>query len=191
MSPVCVTLPVTRSTSSATQTWTWRWSREGPAGLAVGAQARHGAHRVRDLAGHRDEARPARVHVGRRASAARRRLASRAHPARRHLRIRPLARRGPCIAVLRGLGVVPVRPRPRGCRRARRRHPRDPRTRARPRGPRLRSPVRGCRPWRWRRLRTSRDRPLGARHPDWVLLLDRWRLGPRVRRPRVATPPHR
>ena len=33
--------------------------------------------------------------------------------------------------------------------------------------------------------------PLGARHPDRVLLLDRWWLGTRVRRPRVATPPHR
>ncbi len=55
----------------------------------------------------------------------------------------------------------------------------------------LRSPVRRRRARRRRRLRPPRDRRPRARHPDRVLLFDRRRLGPGVRRPRVAAPPHR
>ena len=130
---------------------------------------------------------PLELRRGRRARTARPRLAACPHPARRHLRLRPLARRGARLAVLRRLGVVPVHPRPRGGRRTRRRHPGDPRTGARPRGARLRSPVRRCRPGRRRRLRPPRDRPPRAGDPDRVLLLDRRRLGADVRRPRLPT----
>ena len=80
---------------------------------------------------------------------------------------------------------LPVRPRPRGRRRTRRRHAGDPRTGARPRGSRLRSPVRRRRARRRRRLRPPRHRPSRTRHPDRVLLLDRRRLGAEVRRPRA------
>ena len=146
-------------------------------------------HRVGGVADRRDQARPAQLRGGRRTRAPRPRLAAGAHPSRGHLRVRPVARRGSCVAVLRRLGVVPVRPRPRGRRRTRRRHAGDPRTGARPRGSRLRSPVRRRRARRRRRLRPPRHRPSRTRHPDRVLLLDRRRLGADVRRPHLPAPP--
>ena len=99
--------------------------------------------------------------------------------------------RGPRLAYFDDWCQLPVRARPRGRRRARRRHPGRARTGARPRGPRLRAAVRRRRPRRRRRLRPPRHRPPRARHPDRVLLLDRRRLGARVRRPRQPAAPHR
>ena len=116
-------------------------------------------------------------------------LAAGAHPPRRHLRQRPVDDRGPRVDVLRRLGELPVRARPRGRRPARRRHARRARTGARPRGPRLRPAVRGRRAGRRRRLRPPRHRPPRARHPDRLLLLDRRRLGAVVLGPRHAAPP--
>ena len=110
------------------------------------------------------------------ARAARARLAPRAHAAGRDLRRRPVDDRGPRVDVLRRLGQLPVRARPRGRRRARRRHPGRARAGARPRGPRLRPAVRRRRARRRRRLRPPRHRRPRAGHPDRVLLLDGRRL---------------
>ena len=94
----------------------------------------------------------------------------------RDLRFRPLDDRGPRVDVLRRLGQLPVRARPRG------RRPLDDGTRVvlepvlghAARG--VPPAVRGRRSRRRRRLRPPRHRRPRPGHPDRVLLLDRRRL---------------
>ena len=85
---------------------------EGAPGLPLGAAPRPRPHRLGRVTDRRDEDRPARLRGRRRTRAPGPRLAAGAHPPRGHLRVRPVARRGSRIAVLRRLGVVPVHPRP-------------------------------------------------------------------------------
>ena len=119
------------------------------------------------------------------------RLASRQHPPVRHLRFGPVADRRTRVDVLRRLGELPVRARPRDRRLARRRDASDHRAGPRSRSARLRSPVRRRGARRRRRLRPPRHRRPRTRHPDRVLLLDGRRLGAAVRRPREPAASHR
>ena len=95
-----------------------------------------------------------------------------------HLRQRPVDGRGPRVDVLRRLGQLPVRARPRGRRPSSttaRRVVIEPVLGHAARG--FAPPFAGRRARRRRRLRPPRHRPPRARHPDRLLLLDRRRLG--------------
>ena len=130
-----------------------------------------------------------------------RRLVAPAAAAVGHLRVRPGHRRRAQLAYVRGHRQLPLRPRPRGGGRPRRRRHRPHRRDARPRGPGgdragagLRAPghrpgLRRVRARADRPLRAHRLRPAGPRAPDRLLRRHRRRVvDGRARGPRLPAP---
>ncbi len=127
--------------------------------------------------------------------AARARLGARPAAALRHLRLGPRDDRRQVVLLLLAAGLAPVRPRPRGGRRAPGRRRRPPaghpdRARTRPELPRPRPrPVRQLQDRPHRPLRPGHHRPRERRPADRLLRRHRRRLEQDVRRAPLAAPP--